>query len=644
VLLPPHELPLAGARRHFTQRCLRLFLRNRAWFLGIFQGVLILTSLVLAWLLRFDFALPQKHLLLNSAIILLLVRLPALWAFGLFHGWWRYSGVNDALSILKAILTGSLVFLFVMLFLLRWASFPGSIYVLEGVITAGLLSGIRLFSRALAESARRDLDGDKKVILIGAGFAAQMILREINRPGSGLHAVGCLDDDESKRRLKLHGVSVLGKVTELASVLKKVDAEEVLIAVPSATGQEMQRFVNICRHASIPFRTVPALRDLIAGQVIVSQLREVKLEDLLGRDPAKIDLDSVRREIKNQTVLVTGAAGSIGSEICRQILSYSPATLLCLDQNETGIFYLQRDLDRIAPEVPKKFFIVDVKDADDVRAIFLTCSPQIIFHAAAYKHVPLMEANPRAAFENNVFAFLSLLALAEESSCKSLVLISSDKAVNPTSVMGASKRLCELIASSRPRNGMRCVSVRFGNVLGSSGSVVPVLQEQLRSNLPLTVTHPEIRRFFMTTREAVALVLQAFALGEHGDILVLDMGKPVRILDLARNLIRLSGKSEEAVKIEITGLRDGEKLEEELHSRAEALHPTSCERIRRVVSPVRRWSELMRQLDELREVLFAGGQQSIRSKIKDIIPEFANGAAGPSPIQSAEEVTAQSAD
>ena len=575
-----------------------------------------------AWLLRFDFTMPYRGVLLAAVPVLLLTRLAAVAYFGLLRGWWQYAGIRDGIDILKAVATGSLAFWIAMRFVLQMTAFPRTIYVLEAVLTTGMLVGVRLLSRMFAESVRENISPLKRVILIGAGSAAQAIVRELRRPGSGYVAVGCLDDDQSKRGIWIDNVRVLGTVEQLSEVLSTEPADEVLIAVPSATGAQMRRFVESCNHGKISFRTVPALKDIIAGQIIVSQLREVSLEDLLGRDPVQIDLEAVRREITGRTVVVTGAAGSIGSELCRQILDYSPAQLVCLDQNETGLFFLRLSLIQHKNGAQLAFRVVDVCDVDRVRALLSEFIPEIIFHAAAYKHVPMMESNVQEAVKNNVLGLIGLLDLAAEAGCQSFVLISSDKAVNPTNVMGATKRICELILSSRPVNGMRCVSVRFGNVLGSSGSVIPVLKQQLGSHQPLTITHPDIRRFFMISPEAVALVLQAFAIGHHGDILVLDMGESVRILDLARSLIRLSGKSEQDVEIKFTGLREGEKLNEELFYGHENVIPTSCEKIKRTNGALRNWPELCHQLEELRVSLSIDGAAPIRSKMKEIVPEY----------------------
>ncbi len=613
-------------------------LRRSSWFVALFQAFLILCSLFLAWLLRFDFTMPDRMLLFSMAPILVLIRLAAVSRFGLLHGWWRYTGLNDALDIIKAVALGSLGFFLFMRYVLGVMSFPRAIYVLEALLTGGLLMGVRMFSRVLAESVRQDLASSKKVMFIGAGFAAEMLIREIKRPKSGYAAVGCVDDDRSKLGIKIHGVPVLGSVDRLPTLVSTYPVDEVLIAVPSATGSQMCRFVEICEQIGIKFRTVPALHDILTGHVGISQFRDVDLEDLLGREPVEVDLQSVRKQIEGRVVLVTGGAGSIGSELCRQILEYGPARLLCLDQSETGVFFLQMELSQHKNGAQLVFYVADVGDCERMRNLFAEYNPQIVFHAAAYKHVPVMERNVHEAVKNNVFAFLSLLEIAEENSCQSFVLISSDKAVNPTSVMGATKRIGELIISCRPTNGMRCVSVRFGNVLGSSGSVIPVLREQLRNNQPLTITHPEIKRFFMTTREAISLVLQAFAIGNHGDTLVLDMGTPVRILDLAQSLVRLSGRSDHEVSIEFTGLREGEKLIEELFYATEEVHPTSFPKIKQTRSALDGWSELQRHLEELRSATVMNGAGPIRAKIKEIVPEYSYSPNGPSmPEDSSEQ-------
>jgi FlaA1/EpsC-like NDP-sugar epimerase len=591
-------------------------------FIYIFQTMLVFTSLVLGWLLRFDFSLPYRRVLLTSGLLLIAVRLITLRLFNLNHGWWHLASVSDAIDILKAVAAGSVAFFSVNRYFLGAVAFPRSVYFLEAVLTACFLAGARLGSRVLVESVRRDSSRSKRVVVVGAGFAAQMIIRELTRPNSGYVTVGCVDDDQSKIGVHIQGVPVLGTIDELEILVESNPAEEILIAIPSASGKQMRRITDACQKAKLPFKTVPALSDIIRGEASINQFREVRLEDLLGRETVQIDLKAVRNQIAAQTVIVTGAAGSIGSELCRQILDYSPARLICLDQSETGLFLLRLELVAHQNGTQIDFRVADVTDNERVRSLLSEFRPEIIFHAAAYKHVPLMESNVQEAVKNNVLGLLSLVGLADEAGCKNFVMISSDKAVNPSNIMGATKRTCELILSSRPQNGMRCVSVRFGNVLGSNGSVVPVLTQQLHNHQPLTVTHPEIKRFFMTTREAVALVLQAFVLGKHGDILVLDMGEQVKIVDLARTLIRLSCKSERDVEIRFTGLREGEKLSEELFYEHEEVIPTSCEKIKRTKGPLKDWPELCRQLEELRASMCVDGAAPVRAKMKEIVPEY----------------------
>ena len=599
----------------------RALLRNNSFFVGLFQAGLIFISLILAWFIRFDFTLPNRRLLLTAACVLIVIRMAAIAGFGLLHGWWRYTGLSDSMDVLKAVCTGSVVFVLVIRYLLSLTVFPRTVFVMEPLLTACALIGIRLFSRVLAESVRQDLTGARKILLVGAGVGAQSVVREL-RAGKEYAVIGYVDDDRTKIGLKIEGVPVLGSANQLPQLVERYPVDEVLIAVPSANSHQMQRFVRICERSRIKFRTVPALRDVIANRVHISQFRDVDFEDLLGRDSVEIDMESVGWAIRGRTVLVTGAAGSIGSELCRQILEHQPKLLICVDHDEARMFYLQRDLTPHTGDTALRCHVADVGDRREMEHIFRESEPEAVFHAAAYKHVPLMEQNVSAVVQNNVFGLMNLLSTASDYHCKSLILISSDKAVKPTSVMGATKRICELIIAHRPTNGMRCLSVRFGNVLGSNGSVIPVLQQQLRNNEPLTVTHPEMKRFFMTIREAVSLVLQASAIGEKGDTLVLDMGRPIAIMELVQTLAKLSGKDESGVKIVFTGLREGEKLLEELFYPDEQVDETSCLKIKRARGAVQNWESLSQQLDELEATLFVNGSASVREAIKLIVPDY----------------------
>lgn len=619
-------------------------LRKNSWFVGAFQAALIFVSLLLAWFLEFDFTLPSRRLLLSAACLLIVIRMASISGFGLLHGWWRYTGLSDTLDVVKSVLSGSAIFFLSMRYGLRVTSFPRTVYVLEPLLTAGMLIGVRILSRVLAESVRQDLAASRRVLLIGAGIGAQTVVREIRRPESEYAPIGYVDDDLSKVGLKIEDIPVLGTVDQLPQLMTTHQIDEVLIAVPSASSRQMQRFVGICERTGVKFRTVPALRDVIAQRVSISDFRDVDVEDLLGRDPVEIDLQSVRSTIHGRSVLVTGAAGSIGSELCRQILEHEPRVLVCVDQNETGMFYLDRELLTHRRNADVRFHVADAGDRKRMEHIFLESRPEAIFHAAAYKHVPLMETNVPGAVQNNIFGLINLLEVASENKCKSFILISSDKAVNPCNVMGATKRIGELIIAHRPTNGMRCLSVRFGNVLGSNGSVVPLLQQQLRKNEPLTVTHPDIKRFFMTIAEAVSLVLQASAIGEKGDTLVLDMGRPLPIIELVQTLIKLSGRNEQQVTIEFTGLRPGEKLVEELFYENEEVGQTSFPKIKRARGLMQDWNSLANKLEELEATLFLNGPDLIRAKINEIVPEYSYSSTKPAREEEQDEEPWQSAE
>lgn len=614
-------------------------LHRHFWFVALFQALLISFSLTLAWLLRFDFSLPYRKIFLVSLPVLVLIRLAAIARFGLLHGWWKYTGLSDALDISKAVILGSAAFIVTIHYGIGIKAFPRTIYVLEPLLTAGLLVGVRICSRVLAESVRQDRASSKKVLLVGAGIAAQTAVREMKRLNCAYAALGYVDDDRSKYGLKINGVPVVGRVEDLPNLVEQLPVDEILIAVPSASSKQMQRFVEICEQTNVKFRTMPALSDIISGRVRISEFRDVRVEDILGRDPVEIDMNAVKKEIRGNVVAVTGAAGSIGSELCRQIMDYGPSALLCIDQNETGMFYLERELSAMESSTVVITCVADIGDSERMQGLFKEHNPVAVFHAAAYKHVPMMEANVQSAVKNNVFGLLNFLDVVRDSGCRSFVLISSDKAVNPTSVMGATKRMGELIIGSQPKEGLRCVAVRFGNVLFSSGSVVPVLQEQIRSNRALTITHPEINRFFMTTREAVSLVLQAFTIGNHGDTLVLDMGTPVKIVDLARTLIRLAGKTEQQIEIKFTGLREGEKLCEELFYATEEVCATSFSKIKKANNQ-KRLNNLAILFEELRNAMDVEDAASIRAKIKKIVPEYSS----PTPLKAQEFAAADSSE
>ncbi len=614
-----------------------MLVRQRFWAIMLFHFLLIAASIVIAWLLRFDFRIPFPTLLFGCVPVLILFRIAALARFNLLHGYWRHSGVSDVIDIGKAVALGSLAFFVTTRYVFRKYEFPLSIYILEAIITAAALAGARLSAMALKRQANGGsaIQKKRRVIVAGAGEAASLLIHEMLR--TEFDPVACLDDDAFKRGAKIHGVPVVGTMDSIELVVKSYNAEEVFIAIPSANGNQMQRISRICEQAGVRHRTVPNLHDLLMGGGSISQLREVSVEDLLGRDPVQLDLSTVREQIAGKVVMVTGAAGSIGSELCRQLLAYSPAKLIVLDQAETPMFYLQLQLTKLPSGNRVVYVVADVANTSRMRRILAEGAVEIIFHAAAYKHVPLVELNIRGALTNNVLAVPPLLDVAEESGCEAFVLISSDKAVQPTSFMGATKRLGELILAARPKKHMRCVSVRFGNVLGSQGSVIPVFKEQIEKEGRITITHPEITRFFMTIPEAVSLVLQAFTLGQDGDILVLDMGNPVRILDLAHSLIRQCGKSSRDVKIEFIGLRAGEKMYEDLFYPTERKFGTGNRKVKRTQSEIIPWPALCAHLEDLIALTNSGTEMSIRAKMKEIIPEYSyQTASAVVPNESAE--------
>jgi FlaA1/EpsC-like NDP-sugar epimerase len=593
---------------------------KRTWIVALFQSLLIFASLITAWLLRFEFSLPHLNLLLAAAPFLITLRVLAMWRYNLFHGYWRYTTVSDAVDIGEAVALGSAAFFALIRLILGVTDFPISVYILEGLLTATALCGVRVFSRVVLNRLDRRHQGNRvRVLIVGAGAAAEALMRELRN--SRYVAVACVDDDAEKQGANLHGLTVLGTIEDLTHVATAYQIDELFIAMPSVTGNRMRRVIEHCLASGRKFKTIPGLGELIQGQVKVEELRDVNLEELLGRDPVRLDLGAVRRDLADRVVLVTGAAGSIGQELCHQILECGPGKLICLDQAETPMFFLQLKLTQSKYGDRVSYSVADITDYESMKSILGTHHVQIIFNAAAYKHVPLMECNTAEAVRNNVFGLLNLLRAAEEVACERFLLISSDKAVNPTSVMGATKRIGELILASRPSK-MRCASVRFGNVLGSQGSVVPVFQQQIRKEGRVTVTHPDITRYFMTIPEAVSLSLQAFTVGNHGDILVLDMGEPIRIADMARTLIRLSGASLEDVPLIFTGLRPGEKLFEELFYSTEELLQTPHEKVRRTNGKLAPWPYLWKQLQDIEQLMRTGSDRSLRAKIHDIVPEY----------------------
>ncbi|WP_412062453.1 polysaccharide biosynthesis protein [Rubrivirga sp. IMCC45206] len=544
--------------------------------------------------------------------------------FGLHRRPWRWVGVSDLYVLIVATgVVGTLLFGGVLL--LDGVGVPRSVPIIEAGLAVLMLSAARLSRRRKHERTRRPKDEDvRRVLVVGAGDAGVLLVRELLRqPDTGLLPVGFLDDDTTKAGQLHLGLPVLGPLADLGRVVADHDIDEVLLAMPTAPGHVIRQIVQDARHADVPSRAVPRLGDIAAGTVRISQVREVDLEDLLGRKPVRLDTDPIRDYVTGKCVLVTGAGGSIGSEIVRQIAPFRPSSVILLGRGENSVYEIDRELAREWPDLARHAVVCDVRDRASLAAVFERFGPDVVFHAAAHKHVPLMEANPAQAVLNNVLGTRNVAQLAAASGVDRLVNVSTDKAVNPTNVMGASKRAAEMVvAEAGACVDCAMVSVRFGNVLGSRGSVVPLFREQIARGGPLTVTHPEMVRYFMTIPEAAQLVLQAGASAENGRVYVLDMGEPVRIADLARDLILLSGLEPGVdVEIQFSGTRPGEKLYEELLMAEEGTEPGPHEKIlmaRGLVAP----GDLGPLIDDLEAQALAGDGEAIRAAFARLVPTF----------------------
>ncbi len=599
------------------------------------HGVLIFLSYLLAFASRLDFTFYQQapflHLFLWSAPFLLVLRFFACWYFDLFRGLWRFVGLEDLLAIIKASALGTLLFVLFIFIANRGEGFPRSIFLIDFVYNIVLIGGIRLGARLLRErtsNLRQKSSKDRRrVLIVGAGAAGEMILREIKRnPHLGYDPIGFVDDDRSKHNTTIHGFSVLGDTGRIEDLVKEHQVVEVIIAIPSADSKALRRIVACCKSAGIAAKTLPFIADLINGRVSVSQIRNVAIEDLLGRETVCLDMSLLGRQLVQQVVLVTGAAGSIGSELVRQIIPFNPRTIVLFDQAENDLFHLEMELKKAGSDVELLPFIGDIRDSHCVRQCLERHRPSHLFHAAAYKHVPMMEINPLEAVKNNIFGTQTMVEMAFRYNVAKFVLISSDKAVRPTNIMGATKRVAELIIQAKQRSGgqTQFAAVRFGNVLGSNGSVIPIFQKQIASGGPVKVTDPEMTRYFMTVSEAALLVIQAGLLGQGGEVFLLEMGEPVKIRDLAENLIYLSGfKPGVDIEIVYTGLRPGEKLYEELLLEGEGIAKTALEKTWVVTQKEQIDADfLSAQLAKLEEICQSGDISSLKRILKKLVPDY----------------------
>jgi FlaA1/EpsC-like NDP-sugar epimerase len=601
----------------------RALSRHRIWLAGLANVIVIAAAYVGAFLLRFDLTLPQtpRTVLLNTLPAALVVQYAAFHWFKLTRGWWRYVGLADFLNAIKAAAVSAFALAaYVMLF--DRSRFPRSVFFLNAMLVIGLSIGLRLMVRVWRQLPAVRTDR-KRLLIVGAGDTGEALLREIrNSDRLPYVVVAFLDDDPAKQGAYINGVPVVDGVAAVGDTVQEMHIDEIIVATPSASGDEMRDIIAQCRAAGVPFKVMPATWEVLHGRATLGEARAVDIHDLLRRPAVELDLAGIGKFLEGKRVLVTGAAGSIGSEICNQVLRFSPRTLLCVDHDENALFFLERQLLEVRPDGPIQMVLADVTDRVRMERLFAQHRPEIIYHAAAHKHVPIVEGNPVEGVRNNVFGTETVASLAGEYGASAFVLISSDKAVNPTSVMGASKRIAELLIRSL-NHGTRYCAVRFGNVLGSQGSVVPIFKKQIADGGPVMVTHPDMSRYFMTIPEAVELVLQASAMGEGYELFMLEMGDPVKIVDLAHDLIILSGlRPGIDIQIAYSGIRPGEKLMEELYFDHEVNDRTSHPKIHKARHGSFDTEQFGAQIEQLREAVDSCDDGAIRRMLPLLIPEF----------------------
>ena len=607
--------------------------------------IVFAASLMLAFLLASNMQFRRSWLTEQYPLLLIFFVIIKPIVFGLFkqyRGWWRYVGISDLAGIISASLVSTFIIVTLWFLMLNIgpvrrnlqgiANTAQGIFILDMFTTILLLAGLRVVIRLYYEEFRTIEGGRlRRFLIVGAGNTGEALLREVHRMSVAQYdVIGFIDDDPRKQGINIHGIPVLGDIEQLPLLCKEHNIEEIAIAMPSATHRQRRRVIQVFEEGTkIRFRTVPSITDIASGKLRVSQIRDVDINDLLGREAVRLDLDLIEVFARDKTVLVTGAGGSIGSEMCRQLCNFKPKLLLLIEQAENPLFYIERELHSKFPDVPVKAVICDITDKIRVEEIFEKYRPQVVIHSAAHKHVPLMELNPSEAIKNNILGTRTVADAADRYGSTNFVMISTDKAVNPTSIMGSSKRIAEMyIQDLNKTSKTHFVTVRFGNVLDSEGSVVPIFRKQIAEGGPVTVTHPDMKRYFMTIPEASQLVLQAATMGKGGEIFVLDMGEPVKIVDLARELITLSGfRPDEDIEINFIGPRPGEKLFEELSIKGEDMQPTRHPKIGIWKNIPMDRDRLRKGIDELVNLARTGGSHNsgIVLKIKELIPEYTGG-------------------
>ena len=612
-------------------------LRKNIWLFLATDIFLIGLSLYLSYALRFDFAIPSYYFndLGYVFIILLFSKISSFLFFKLYQGMWRFTSISDLINVIKSTLIASLFSISVILLVLGSNAVPRTVLLIDYMLTtigiAAVRASVRIYSTKFVVGNGRNKQKNKstskiktRLLLLGAGSSGEKIIREVKEnPSSTYRIVGLLDDDPSKISTTIHSIPILGKIEDLHTISMSYD--EILICIPTATNTQMRSIVTQCKVVGKPYRTIPTVYELIDKQISINTIREVSMADLLGRQEVNLDRSSISNYIYGKRVLVTGAGGSIGSELVKQCLGYSPDLLLLFDQSEHNLFNIDNYCKKIRNSTGIHPILGDIRDKSMVNSVFNSFQPHVVLHAAAYKHVPMQENNPWEAVITNIQGTLNVMEACENNDVDRFVLVSTDKAVNPTNIMGATKRVSEILIQSKTKNSkVKYLGVRFGNVIGSSGSVIPTFQEQINNGGPITITDPNMKRYFMSIPEAAQLILQAGSIGESGEIYVLDMGKPVLVKEIAYELIRLSGLEPEVdISIEYIGLRPGEKMYEELMTSSESLVDTSHEKIMVLKDGVdHQWDYLLTEIDKI--VLSAKSYDSdlIKNKLKEFIPEY----------------------
>jgi len=602
------------------------------------SGVVVAHDLLMvpvAWLgaywLRFNLGTVPEPLLRTGLVLLPLVMIVqgvAFSYFGLYRGVWRFASIPDLVRIVKAALVGVSTIAIAVFLLTRMANVPRSVLPLYGLLLVVAVGAPRLLYRWVKDHRLYTTAGSR-VLIIGAGRAGETLARDLLRdPKAGFEPVCFVDDDRRKRGNEIHGVRVRGRIKEIPRIVEERDIDLIMIALPSASSRQMRRVVEICESAGVPFRTLPQMHDLVSGRVTLKELREVSIEDLLGREPVTLAWDAISNGVRGRTILVTGGGGSIGSELCRQIANRGPKALIVFENSEFNLFRIEQELRARFPDLSLRACLGDVCDNVAVRHVVETHRPNVVFHAAAYKHVPMLQEQAREAVSNNVLGTRNVARAAMECGSDGFVLISTDKAVHPGNVMGASKRVAEILCQNLDRlSSTRFITVRFGNVLGSAGSVVPIFREQIAAGGPVTVTHREVKRYFMTIPEASQLIMEASVLGQGGEIFVLDMGEPIKIRYLAEQMILLSGRKPETdIEIVYTGLRPGEKMFEELFHEEEPLSATGHDKILLAQHRVVDRDLLDGTLERMAETCALYDEETLKVLLAKLVPEYKESA------------------